>query len=91
MEQDGALVDAVVDILWKAALPLARQTQKHQTNNPEKKQVIVTLVGHDPCFQTKGNFIGDGFTEKVIAQFIGILTCINILVFAKREQLHASM
>ncbi|XP_076813151.1 inactive ubiquitin carboxyl-terminal hydrolase MINDY-4B-like [Clavelina lepadiformis] len=65
MEQDGALVDAVVDILWKAALPLARQTQKHQTNNPEKKQVIVTLVGHDPCFQTKGNFIGDGFTEKL--------------------------
>jgi len=62
-EQEASLVDAFVDIIWKASLPLNKQKTNDKTT--EKKQAVVTLVGQDPCFKTKGYFVEDGFTEKV--------------------------
>nr|XP_002122244.1 inactive ubiquitin carboxyl-terminal hydrolase MINDY-4B-like [Ciona intestinalis] len=53
-EQECALVEAITDVLWKAA-----------TTRSDKGQVTVTLMGSDPCFETKGSFIADGFTEKL--------------------------
>ena len=66
IEQTNALVEALVDILWKAATPQHRNaSQGNDNNQPEKKNVIIALVGFEPCFQTKRSFVEDGFTEKV--------------------------
>uniref|UniRef100_H2Y567 Ubiquitin carboxyl-terminal hydrolase MINDY n=1 Tax=Ciona savignyi TaxID=51511 RepID=H2Y567_CIOSA len=53
-EQECALVDAFTDILYKAA-----------TTRSDNGQVTVALAGIDPCFETYGQFVADGFTEKL--------------------------
>ena len=69
-EQTSALVDAFVDILWKVSTPLKRSSS-NPTNQTELRQIVVTLVGFEPCFQTKRTFVEDGFTEKVRKVFQG--------------------
>jgi len=65
----------MVDVIWKAASPLHRNSSQQMNENnqqAERKNVVVALVGFEPCFQTKRSFVEDGFTEKVSISEVSI-------------------
>nr|XP_039248098.1 inactive ubiquitin carboxyl-terminal hydrolase MINDY-4B-like [Styela clava] len=77
-EQTTALINAICDILWKLS-----HTIHSEDDNIEKKQVIVSLPGDSPCFETLGNFLADGLIEKL--WLFTIVTQDELRKFIKRN------
>jgi hypothetical protein len=41
-----------------------KHEKENEKENEEERKVIICLIGEKLCFKTKGNFMGDGYTER---------------------------